>query len=170
MHERRELRPRARAESRGEPLESGVRAPLHRLAERRQGRQDRSEQAGERVALAETHDRQGILDALRKRHTYAATDNIVLDVRSGTHLMGDEFKTSAAPALEITVLGTGPIARIDVLKDSAVVETIKPGKVEYKGAWTDPKPTSGVHYYYVRVLQEDEELAWGSPLWIDYAR
>ena len=51
-----------------------------------------------------------------------------------------------------------------------MVETIKPGKAEYKGTWTDPKPTGGVHYYYVRVQQADGQLAWGSPLWIDYQK
>jgi hypothetical protein len=120
------------------------------------------------VALAEKHDRQSILDALKKRHVYGATDDIVVDLRSGPHVQGDEFKTTAAPALEMTVIGTAPIARIDVLKDSKVVDTIKPGKAEHRGTWTDPKPTAGVHYYYIRVLQADNELAWASPLWIDY--
>jgi hypothetical protein len=122
------------------------------------------------VVLAEKHDRHGILDGLRKRHTYAATDNIILDVRSGDHLMGDEFKTTKAPALDIHVIGTGPIAQIDVLKDSELADTIKPGQAEHKGTWTDPKPTSGVHYYYVRVQQQDGQLAWGSPFWMDYAK
>jgi hypothetical protein len=84
--------------------------------------------------------------------------------------MGDEFKTDAPPSLQMRVIGTKPLARIDILKDSEVVETIKPGTQEYKGTWTDPKPALGVHYYYVRVLQVDDELAWASPLWIDYAR
>ena len=84
--------------------------------------------------------------------------------------MGDEFRSNAAPALEVNVVGTGPVARIDILKDSEVVETIKPGKAEHKGTWTDSKPTGGVHYYYVRVQQEDGQLAWGSPMWVDCAK
>jgi hypothetical protein len=121
------------------------------------------------IALAEENSREGIVAALKKRRCYAATDDIIVDVRSGKHLMGEEFKATEAPTLQITVVGTKPLARIDILKDSEVVETVKPGKAEYKGAWTDPKPTAGVHYYYVRVQQVDDELAWGSPLWIDYA-
>jgi hypothetical protein len=121
------------------------------------------------IALAERHDRQAIMDALRLRHCYGATDNIILDVRSEGHLMGDEFKTAAAPTLQVTVHGTQPLAVVEILKDSDVVATFKPGKRDYKGTWTDPKPTAGIHYYYVRVEQTDEELAWASPLWIDYA-
>ena len=28
----------------------------------------------------------------------------------------------------------------------------------------------GVHYYYVRVQQDDGQLAWGSPMWVDYEK
>jgi hypothetical protein len=120
------------------------------------------------VVLAEGRDREAILDAMRKRHCYAATDNIVLDVRSGDHVMGDELKTGTAPALDVRVLGTGPLVRVHILRDSDVVETIKPDGREYKGTWTDPKPAAGKHYYYVRVEQADGQLAWGSPLWVEY--
>jgi hypothetical protein len=121
------------------------------------------------IVLAERHDRAAILDGLRKRHCYGATDNIVLDVRSGGQVMGDDFKTNQVPALEIKVLGTAALARVEVLKDSSVVHTFEPGKDTFESKWTDPKPEAGMHYYYVRVQQADGELAWGSPLWIDYA-
>jgi hypothetical protein len=122
------------------------------------------------VVLAERHDRAAILDAIKQRHVYGATDDIVVDLRSGAHVMGDELKTSAAPTLEMTVIGTAPLARIDVLRDSEVVETVEPKKAEYRGRWTDPRPAAGVHYYYIRVQQADGELAWASPLWIEYAK
>jgi hypothetical protein len=122
------------------------------------------------IALAERHDRQSILGALRRRHCYAATDDIIVDLRSGTHIMGDELKTGQPPRLEMHVIGTTKLRRIDILKDSDVVATIRPGKAEYQGAWTDPKPTEDVHYYYIRVIQDDGELAWASPLWIDYQK
>jgi hypothetical protein len=122
------------------------------------------------VVLAETPGREQILEALRKRRCYAATDDIVLDVRSGGRLMGEAFKTESAPALDLVVLGTKPLSRVEVLKDSEVVATFKPGKAEYRGRrWLDPNPSRGVHYYYVRVQQEDGELAWSSPMWIDFA-
>ncbi|MGH7223647.1 MAG: hypothetical protein ACRELF_10490, partial [Gemmataceae bacterium] len=125
------------------------------------------------VALAEKHDRAGILAALKQRHSYGATDNIILDVRCGDHLMGDEFKMNKAPVLNVHVVGTAAIQAIDVLKDGAVVEVLRPEKAggsEYKGTWADAKPQAGVHYYYVRVRQKDGQLAWSSPMWIDYAK
>jgi hypothetical protein len=125
------------------------------------------------VAVAEKHDRAGILTALKQRHCYGATDNIILNVRCGDHLMGDEFKTNEAPVLNIHVIGTAPLAGIDVLKDSTVVETLRPADAkgsEYKDKWEDPRPQAGVHYYYVRVRQKDGQLAWASPMWIEYAK
>jgi hypothetical protein len=122
------------------------------------------------VVLAERLDRAAILAAFKKRRAYAATDDIVLDVRSGTHVMGDEFKTQALPSLHITAVGAKPLAAVHVLRDSQVVETFKPDKPEFQGTWTDPKPMPGTHFYYVRVEQADEELAWSSPMWIDYAK
>src|SRR5260370_25609438 len=78
------------------------------------------------IALAERNDRDAILDAVKKRHTYGATDNIILDVRSGEHIMGDEFTTNGPPALRFTVIGTNDLAKNHVLKDSKVVHTIPP--------------------------------------------
>ncbi|HEY7424485.1 MAG TPA: hypothetical protein VH682_09675 [Gemmataceae bacterium] len=122
------------------------------------------------VALAETHDHAGVLAALKQRHSYGATDNIILDVRSDDHLMGDEFKTSAAPALQIQVHGTDTLEWIEILKDGQVAATFLPVRRDYKGEWKDPQPVAGVHYYYVRVQQKDGQLAWASPMWIDYAK
>src|SRR5262249_2017524 len=122
------------------------------------------------VPLAERHDRSAILDAIRKRHCYGATDNIVLAVRSGDHIMGDEFTASRPPTLEVTAIGTGPIARVVVVRDSKAVATLPANGMEYKGTWTDPQPAAGTHYYYVRVEQADGQLAWASPMWIETPR
>src|SRR3954470_2672062 len=67
------------------------------------------------VVLAEEMSRQGIIDAFKKRHCYAATDNIVLVVRSGDHLMGDTFETAERPTLQVEARGTSPIARVRVV-------------------------------------------------------
>jgi hypothetical protein len=122
------------------------------------------------IVLAERYDRAAILDGLKNRHCYGATDNIILEVKSGDHVMGDDFKTNQVPELAIKVIGTASLAKVEVLKDSTVVRTFEPGKNEFQGKWTDDQPSSGTHYYYVRVQQADSELAWGSPLWIDYTR
>ena len=119
------------------------------------------------IILAEGRDRKSLLDAVKKRHCYAATDNILVDFRCGDKIMGDELVAQQAPKFQIHVVGTNNLAKIDVLRDSEVVDTLKaPGK-EFKGEWTDAKTVAGTHYYYVRVLQADQEIAWGSPIWVE---
>ena len=73
-----------------------------------------------------TPTRAAILDAFRRRHCYAATDNIVLDVRSGEHIMGDEFDADGPVRLKVLVHGTRPIARVDVIKDFVYVFSTEP--------------------------------------------
>jgi hypothetical protein len=119
------------------------------------------------VALAEDHTRAAILDAFRKRHCYAATDNIVLDVRSGDHLMGDEFVSDRPVTLRVLAHGTRPIARVDVIKDFVHVYTTEPDRQRVEFTWTDAEQRPpGLSWYYVRVLQSDGELAWASPMWV----
>ncbi len=125
------------------------------------------------VALAEKHDRASIMAALKQRHSYAATDNIIVDVRCGDRIMGDEFKTNKAPVLNVHVIGTASIMGIDLLKDGEIVEVLRPenpGGSEVKVDWEDPKPEAGVHYYYLRVRQADGQLAWSSPMWIELTK
>jgi hypothetical protein len=119
------------------------------------------------VALAEEPTRAAIFDAFRRRHCYGATDNILLDVRSGDHLMGDEFVADGPVTLTIRAHGTVPIARVDVIKDFVYVYSTEPHQPRVEFSWTDEeRRPPGLSWYYVRVLQEDGGIAWGSPMWI----
>ncbi|MCS7161048.1 MAG: hypothetical protein RMJ19_11305 [Gemmatales bacterium] len=123
------------------------------------------------IALAERQDREALLDAARKRHCYAATDDIILDVRAGPYTMGDEWEALQPPIFQVFVQGTANIKQVDVLRDSQVVASIAGGKSDrHQFTWTDAKPEKPWHYYYFRVLQEDGELAWSSPMWVRYKR
>ncbi|MBW3541229.1 MAG: hypothetical protein KY476_13255, partial [Planctomycetes bacterium] len=123
------------------------------------------------IALIEGEpSRQAIIDAFKKRHCYGATDNILLVVTSGDHLMGDEFETAERPRLEIRVHGAAPIARVYVVRDDEYVFTARPDKAEVELTYTDMDAKPGAsHYYYVRVEQSDGNVAWASPMWMAYA-
>ncbi len=118
--------------------------------------------------LAEQFTRQGILDAIRKRHTYAATDNIIVDFRIGTALMGDIIESAAPPKVSVRIIGTAPIAQIDVIKNNKYVHQIKPQKNDVSFDYLDNAFEAGESYYYVRVEQTDGQLAWSSPIWVRY--
>ena len=83
--------------------------------------------------LAENFTREGIMDALRKRHTYAATDNIIMDLTIpntsvGTAMMGDIVTISAPPKLTVKITGTAPIKQIDIIKNNQYIHQLKPGQ------------------------------------------
>ena len=127
------------------------------------------------MVLAEGHSREAIVAAMKKRHTYGATDNIIADFRCTAggkeHIMGDEFTTKEPPKLTCKLLGTAPFAKVTIIKDDVEVETLTPNSDKVDVSWTDPNPTPGkTSYYYIRGEQSDAEkqLVWVSPMWIKY--
>jgi hypothetical protein len=118
--------------------------------------------------------RQAIFDAMKVRHVYAATENIIADYRCTSsdgveHMLGDEFSTAQPPTLRVKLVGTAPFAKVVIVKDDEEIHTIEPKQADVEFTWTDPKPTAGnTSYYYVRGEQADGELVWVSPMWISY--
>jgi hypothetical protein len=111
--------------------------------------------------------REAILDAFHKRHVYASTDNIVADVHSGDHIMGDEFSVEGAPSLSVRLIGTAPFAKVTIVKDGHDAYVIEPKTKEVGFTWRDDAAQAGkTSYYYVRGEQSDGQLVWASPMWI----
>lgn len=110
--------------------------------------------------------RQGILDAIRKRHTYGATDNIILEFRIGSGFMGDEISVTGPPTLWVRARGTNELARIDLIKNDTFLYNTDPKGREVSLSFRDLKATKGTAYYYVRLQQTDGQIAWSSPIWV----
>ena len=121
--------------------------------------------------IAEDHTRQGLLDAMKKRHSYGATDNIVLDYRMRTdgkeYLQGDIVESRSGDfTLWVNVIGTAPIRQIDIIRGNEIIHTIQRQGSEAKFTYVDNDRKPGESYYYVRVLQANEQIAWSSPIWV----
>lgn len=132
------------------------------------------------LVLAEDNSRAALLKAMRQRHTYAATDNIIAEYTcttgGRTYMMGDEFTSATAPTVRVKFIGTAPFKKITLVKDDVEYVLGEPNKTDVEFTWTDPKPTPGkTSYYYVRGEQSPGvgetvgELVWASPMWITYA-
>ncbi|MHB1134422.1 MAG: DUF3604 domain-containing protein [Chloroflexota bacterium] len=61
------------------------------------------------------------------------------------------------------VLELGPVERRVTL---GLASQDAPRDVEF--TWTDPNPRPGVNAYWVKVVQSDLELAWSSPVFVEY--
>lgn len=112
--------------------------------------------------------RPAILDALRKRRCYGTTAaKIFLDVRVNGHFMGESL--TEAPGSSVTVkihaACPGDIDRVEVCRNNRFVFTKQPEGRTCDLTFVDREPLAGRSYYYVRVVQKDEEIAWSSPVW-----
>ena len=119
------------------------------------------------MVYAAEASRQGVADAIRRRHTYAATDNIIVEFRIGDGFMGDEVRVgSDVPAVRATVIGTDVIRQVALIRDNEVIYNAEPGTERVEFEYTDREPASGESFYYVRAVQQNDEIAWSSPIWV----
>ena len=131
------------------------------------------------LVVAENNSREALLKAMRLRHTYAATDNIIAEFTcttgGRTYMMGDEFTSATAPTVRVKFIGTEPFKKVTLVKDDVEYVLGEPNQAEVDYTWTDPKPEPGkTSYYYVRGEQSAGkgetmgELVWASPMWIKF--
>lgn len=114
----------------------------------------------------EDFTREGIIDGFKARRTCAATDKIFVELGCGTHLMGEAFETTGRPTLSFLVEGTAAIARITIVRNEQNHHVIEPGSRTVRAEWTDDAPVQGENRYYLRIEQNDGNMAWSSPLWV----
>ena len=117
-------------------------------------------------------ERSQIVDQMRRRHAYAATDNIILDFQgadgAAQHMMGDIYGASRDLKLHVKAIGTEAITRIDLIRNNEIIYSVSPSKTEVGFEYSDRAPQPGTNWYYVRVTQIDRNLAWSSPMWVTY--
>ena len=115
-----------------------------------------------------------ILDAIKARRSYAATDNIVLrfEARNGTASavkMGGEIAAEQSPEFSLRVVGTQPIQSIELVRSGEVVYSASPGTPSVSLDYRDEDaPQDGSAHYHARLVQEDGQIAWATPIWVDY--
>jgi hypothetical protein len=119
------------------------------------------------LIYSEDTTREAVQNALRKRHTYASTDNIILDFRLGDHFMGEEFDARSVPPITARITGTAPVKEVAVIRNNQVIYHTEPGKSVAEVRYQDLQPARGLNYYYIRGVQSDGNVVWGSPIWVN---
>jgi hypothetical protein len=122
--------------------------------------------------LAEGSSREALIDAMRKRHTYAATTNILMDYRmklgGETYIQGDEAQSRTLPEISATIIGTGPLDKVVIVRDNQYIYAQEPQGDRFELRYRESSLAPGRHYYYVRMQQKDKHMAWSSPIWVNY--
>ncbi|MCD6352534.1 MAG: DUF3604 domain-containing protein [Armatimonadetes bacterium] len=127
---------------------------------------------GKAAVYAPELTRKAVLEAIRQRHTYGTTAaKIWLDVRVNGHLMGEKIPAANGQPVRIEIRADCPsdIERVEVCRNNQFIYTPKVSGKKCSLTFVDNDPPKGPCYYYVRVIQKDQEIAWSSPVWLGEA-
>ncbi len=120
------------------------------------------------AAYVAENTRENVFDALYDRCVYATTGSrILVSFRIKGQEMGSELvcKTGEEYEIEASVLGTKDL-KVELLEDNIVIES-RVSKARACDFKIKKVKDDQQHYYYLRVKQEDEHMAWSSPIWVD---
>jgi len=128
---------------------------------------------GTAAVMVKEVTRHGIIEALKARRCYATTgDKIFLDFRINGHLMGSEIRAKASPHITATVEGTDALREIVIFKNNEIFYERNgnrlPSAPTFELDLVDSDFTAD-SFYYLRVIQQNNEIAWASPIWVDRA-
>ena len=111
---------------------------------------------------------QSFLDALRARRVYATMDRssqIVL--RAGDRLMGERFTNEGPLNLEVLFASSGGHTVSQVQIREGVPGRNGTVSVLATTPTHSSTPSPGSHFYYARITQEDGDLLWSAPIWVE---
>lgn len=141
---------------------------------------------GMTAIIAPEHSRASLFDALYKRSCYATTgQRIIIGFNLSGVPMGAETSTMEKHGLNVNrhlsgfAAGTTKLKKVEIIRNGEVIHTYKPQDYHLHFEFDDLRPLVDVAldakdkkaafvFYYIRVTQEDGEMAWSSPIWVDY--
>jgi hypothetical protein len=135
--------------------------------------------------LAKTHTRDSLFQALYNRSTIATTgDKILVDINIAQMPIGSELNTIQKPGLQYNrfingfVIGTDIIKEVQIIRNDKIINNFKPNKDTFEFEFNDMENLLDVVikkenktpfvFYYLKAIQNNNQTAWTSPIWIDY--
>ena len=120
--------------------------------------------------LAENFTREGLLDAIRSGTPMERrTTSCWISARSAgrrEHIMGDAFRRRIAAVCACERSGRERSSRSTSSRTGSSSTPRGPARSRPGSSYTDQDFGAGESWYYVRVLQEDGQIAWSSPIWV----
>ena len=119
------------------------------------------------AVYAERLTRKSIFTALYDRHCYATSgDRIILEFTADGQVMGSEFKSVRSPGFVVRTVGTADVTRVEIKKNGEIKFTAEPNRRHFELSWRDEEfDESQTSFYYVRIVQANNEEAVSSPIW-----
>ena len=135
------------------------------------------EGVGTTAVFAEANTREALFEALRKRHVYGTTgDHMFLEFRVNGVLMGGEIPSEPdIPEISLTFRGTAPVRELRIMRDGKRIFCRSYATKDVDLSWKDEefprlRNQRDTQYYYVVVEQENDEIAWASPVFLKHRK
>ncbi|MBR9705694.1 hypothetical protein GOV14_01540 [Candidatus Pacearchaeota archaeon] len=117
--------------------------------------------------------KQGVVNATRARHTWAAQDKILMDVAhdtgTETKLMGDIFSTiedSIQIDYNISASTGETITTINIFIDGIIVDSRAVATQNVSSSFSYTFLDNFEHYIFVEAIEADGDRAWSSPMYV----
>ncbi len=126
--------------------------------------------AGWTGVLAKDLSRESIWEALKARRCYATSGIWVRMVFAiNDHPMGEEFETSEKPSIKVDINSESELKWIEIVRNNKTLYTYGGEGCHSWFTYKDEDHPGGVSWYYLRVICEDGNMAWSSPIWVTYS-
>ena len=114
-----------------------------------------------------------VLDAIRKRRTYAfetspATDRMFLtEFTADGRWLGDVFDNDDNQIdFKISARANANFISAQLYKNNLLIKTFTPNRNDFAWQVTDSASFGSV-YYFLKLIQEDADVLWSSPIWVN---
>jgi len=110
--------------------------------------------------------RNGLYEAFMARRTFGTTALAVrVEFSCNDQPMGSEVAAESGE-FEIRVTAPEPIAELQVVRNGEQIETLPAaGACDLSHRWTAARKEAG-EFWYARIVLENGEMAWASPIWL----
>jgi len=114
--------------------------------------------------------REKIWNAFERRQVYGTSGpKIILNFRVADAPMGSEVtwdKSRGAIPIAIRAVACDEIDRVEIIRNGRIVFSKTGDGVFAQHLLEDDNPPEGESWYYAKIIQQDGQMAWSSPVWV----